>query len=326
MIQSLGRIHRDFSSATILSHQTTHAMGKFPDNRDPGEELSPEVKAFQQASSLTDSTRNAYWGDIRRFLDWGGTIPATSRMVAAYLAAHGESHKSATLIRWKVSIGKAHAAQDLPDPTKTQMVRIMMKGLLKKHDAPQRQVRPLLKKQLLKVVGTMGERLKDRRDQAMLLLSFAGALRRSEVVALAFETVERVEAGVVLHLAGNMRIAIPKARGKVCPVESLERWLAESGITTGPLFQGISRHSRLTGKPLTTHGVALIVKQRVQAVGLDPALYSSHSLRSGLGISAAAEGITPEKISAQIDRKGRAAALLTADLEELFQNNAASIL
>ena len=265
-------------------------MGYFPSPSPDATDQTPQAKAFGKAGSLADNTRVAYWGDLRRFLDWGGVVPASSKMVASYLVGHASSHKYATLVRWKVSIGKAHSARGFTDPTKSELVYTVLRGIQRKHGKEQRKVAPLLKEQVISVVNAMGDRLKDKRDMALILAGFAGGLRRSEITSLDVADLKEAKVGVEIFLPGN-RIGIPHARGPVCAVRSLKEWLEESSITEGPVFQGINRHGQRSGKPLTGHGVALIVKERVAAIGLDPALYSGFSLRTGLAASAVAAGI-----------------------------------
>ncbi|MBF0602261.1 MAG: tyrosine-type recombinase/integrase [Nitrospirae bacterium] len=266
-------------------------MGAFPIPPSDVHELPPQVKAYQQGSALADNTRAAYWGDLRRFMDWGGEVPSSAKMIASYLVAHADSHKFATLARWKVSIGKAHTAQGLSDPTKTELVHAVLKGIKQKHGQDQRQVAPLTKDKIIAMCIQMGDRLKDKRDKALIMVGFAAGLRRSDLIALEARDLQKRENGIEIHLSKG-RVGLPHAFGEVCPVRALDDWLQTAEIEEGPVFQGINRHGKRSGKPLTGHGVALIVKERVQAIGLDPANFSGFSLRSGLIASASAAGIS----------------------------------
>jgi integrase len=285
-------------------------------------------------AALSDATRRAYRSDLRRFLASGGTLPATPEQVATYLAAHAQTHKPATLARWRVAIGRAHAAKGLPDPTRTELVRTALQGIRRTHGAAQRQATPLLKDDLLAIVAAMGERLQDRRDRALLLLGFAGAFRRSELVALNVDDLEAVAEGLIVsvrrskgdqHGAGRT-VGIPFARGIDCPVRALRAWLSVADIKQGAVFRAVSRHGWILPARLSAHAVALIVKERARAVGLDPTGYSGHSLRSGLATSAAGAGVPVEKIRAQTGHKS--AHMLARYIRDgqLFQHNAAAIL
>ncbi|MBF0178457.1 MAG: integrase [Magnetococcales bacterium] len=256
-------------------------MGDFPKISQDETILNPQVKAFAQAASLTDATRAAYWGDLRRFIDWGGAIPAHEKMVANYLVEHANSHKFATLARWRVSLGKAHSAQGLADPTKSELVNSVIKGIRQKHGREQRRVAPLTATQTTAVIHAMNDRLKDLRDKALILVGFAGGLRRSELTGLTVENLRERTGGMELTLNTGRIVMIPNGPDPICPVTALKAWLEVSGITTGGVFQGINRHGRLSGQPLTGHGVALVIKERVKAVGLDPSRYSGCSPRVG---------------------------------------------
>ncbi|MEO5348580.1 MAG: hypothetical protein H7836_02900 [Magnetococcus sp. YQC-3] len=249
----------------------------------------PLQLGLSQNGVLADNTRMAYWGDLRRYVDWGGTVPSASKTVAAYLMAHAGTHKYATLVRWKVSIGKAHTNQGLDDPTKSDAVHAVLTGIRRSHGKEQRKVAPLVKEQVLAIVSTMGDRLKDKRDKALILAGFAAGLRRSELTTLTVADLRTIREGIEIHLPEGNAVLL-HARGSICAVRAMKEWLAAAQIEEGPVFQGINRHGQRSGVPLTGHGIALIVKERVQAIGLDPALYSGFSLRAGLVASAVAAG------------------------------------
>lgn len=249
-----------------------------------------QARTYTQSSVLANNTRMAYWGDLRRYIDWGGSVPSASKTVADYLVAHAGTHKYATLVRWKVSIGKAHTAQELPDPTKSEIVHSVLKGIRRSYGKEQRKVAPLLKDQVLSIVRTLGDRLKDKRDSALILTGFAAGLRRSELTALTVSNLRDIKEGIEINLPEDKAVLL-YARGPVCAVKILREWLSVAEINEGPIFQGINRHGQRSGNSLTGHGVALIVKEQVQGIGLDPAQYSGLSLRTGLIASAVSAGI-----------------------------------
>jgi integrase len=73
-------------------------------------------------------------------------------------------------------------------------------------------------------------------------------------------------------------------------VAALKKWLEASGITEGPIFRPIRKGGQMLPQRLTAGAVALIVKERIEAAGFDPAGFSGHSLRSGFVTSALATG------------------------------------
>jgi len=116
--------------------------------------LDPAVREYVRAS-LSDNTRRAYQSDLRHFIGWGGTIPATDRVVAKYLADHAASLSMATLARRLVTIGKAHTMQGLASPVNSELVRLTFRGVRHKHGRRQRQTTPVLRQDLLLMVGSL---------------------------------------------------------------------------------------------------------------------------------------------------------------------------
>jgi integrase len=266
----------------------------------------PKVLEFIAAATSANTLR-AYDSDLAHFLAWGGVIPADPTTVARYLAAHAESLTTATLSRRSVAIRRAHVLAGLPDPTKTELVRLTIRGVRRQHGRPQRRVAPLRLEHLTDIVSRLGYATRDLRDRALLLVGFAGAFRRSELTAVDCRWIERRERGIVIKLPrsktdqeGRGRdVAIPRIGGPICPVAALDSWLATSGIANGPLFRPVSKAGRVLGNPLSASTVATVVKQRVAQIGLDPARYSGHSLRAGFATSAAAAGLPVWKIKGQ---------------------------
>jgi len=133
-------------------------------------------------------------------------------------------------------------------------------------------------------------------DIALLLLGFAGALRRSELVALDCEDIEECETGMRITIrrsktdqeGAGQTIAI--VRGSIaCPVAALKAWREAAGITSGALFRSIRKGGRVDAR-LTDQSVSDIVKVHAERVGLDPTLFAGHSLRAGFLTSAAKRG------------------------------------
>ena len=266
--------------------------------------LVPTVNAYIEAA-LADRTRKEYRTDLKRFLKWGGTLPASSELVAGYLAAHATTHAIATLQRWLVSIGRAHTTQKLPDPTKTEHVKTVFKGIRRQHGKPQRQVEPALRDDLATMIRELDDSVRSLRDRALLLLGFAGALRRSELVSLTLGDLAFSDAGLTVTLRRSKtdqegrgrQLGIPFARdARLCPVLAVKEWLEHIKrcpplpSPSEPLFRAINRHGQINDKALSGRSVALLIKERCLKAGLDPALYAGHSLRAGFCTAAALAG------------------------------------
>jgi integrase len=144
--------------------------------------------------------------------------------------------------------------------------------------------------------------MKILRDRALLLVAFAGAFRRSELVAIHKEHISRHAAGVEIVIPQSKTdqtgetqcVYIPKASNhRVCPVRALDTWL-EAAAIEGAVFRNVDRHGNV-GQSLSDHAVARIVKECVARAGLDASQYSGHSTRSGYATTAA-ESLLPQQI------------------------------
>ncbi|QYZ71952.1 site-specific integrase [Neotabrizicola shimadae] len=187
---------------------------------------------------------------------------------------------------------------------------------------------------LLLVLDSLGETLRDHRDRALLLLGFAGGFRRSELVALERADIETARQGLIVTIrrsktdqeAAGRRIGIPHGRTRHCPVTAVEAWLAASGIDTGSLFRPITRHGHVATNPLTGDAVSVLLRERLAAAGIDPEGYSGNSLRAGFATSAAQAGVSTLKIRAQTGHASDAMLARYVREGELFTGNAVGAL
>jgi integrase len=210
------------------------------------EPLRAGVEAYVQAG-IAPATKRAYRADLDHFEAWGGTIPATVAQVAAYLADHATVLKVSTLTRRLAAVSIAHDARDLPNPVRTPLVQATMRGIRREHGAAQRQARPLLREDLFVVLAAMDDRLKDLRDRALLLIGFAGGLRRSELAAIDLNDFERVREGIILTIRRSKtdqdgegaRSASPSAEPFTAPSLRWKTGSASRGSRTVP-FSGLS--------------------------------------------------------------------------------------
>lgn len=315
---------------TLLSQPTTEACGGTNlqlTARPPN--ASRAVQDLLHAS-IAENTRRAYRSDLAHFLAWGGSIPAKPELVAAYLADWAGRLAVASLTRRLASISRAHTSQGFPSPTKSDLVKGALKGIRRTYGVAQYQVTPILREDLIAMVTDLSG-AKGIRDRALLLLGFAGAFRRSELVSLDVEDLEFVDRGLVVTLrrsktdqeGAGRKVAIPFARGPMCPVTATRTWLEYASITEGALFRSLSRHDGVASDRLSSGAVAQVIKQRARHVGLDPTKYSGHSLRAGLITSAARLGVSIWKIKAQSGHRTEAMVSRYVRDEDLFTNNAA---
>ncbi|MYM34058.1 tyrosine-type recombinase/integrase [Duganella sp. FT94W] len=233
-------------------------------------------------------------------------------MVAEYLANFAGVLAVATLQHRLIAIHRAHIDAGHPSPIMGHIVKRTMQGIRRTLGTKQRQVTALVKDDLLEMLFHTDQQLplKAARDKALLLIGFAGAFRRSELVALRYEDIVNYDNGLELLLRRSKTdqegvgrtVFIPYARGNRCPVKALLTWLELAEITAGPLFRPINRHDQVVGnKALTPQSVALIVKASVRMMAGNDAARSvaGHSLRAGYCTEAATVGLQPYQIREQ---------------------------
>jgi integrase len=272
--------------------------------------------ATYTAAAQSDATTRSYDKSLRHFEQNGGCIPATPTMIAEYVSSMAGILAVATLQHRLIAIHRAHTDRALPSPVMDNLVKRTMQGIRRTFGVNQRQVVALSKDEIVEMMVHLDSHMPMRaaRDKALILIGFAGAFRRSELVGLMHEDMVQYDSGVELLLrrsktdqeGAGRTVFIPHARGSRCPVNALMSWLALAGISSGPLFRRISRYDKLVANaPLTPQSVALIVKASVRLMaGEDAArLVAGHSLRAGYCTEAATAGLQTHLIRAQTGHK-----------------------
>jgi site-specific recombinase XerD len=195
------------------------------------------------AAARSARTWQAYRADFRRFQRWCATqapcptpLPATPATVAAYLAAHATSHRPNTLARWCSALAVAHDLAGHPSPTRDPGVRTVLAGIRRTRRTRPDRVAAAGPPEL----RTMLDRLdpahpRDARDRALILIGFAGALRRSELVALTLADLVVDTDGLRVFIAasktdpagtGHTRGLAYGTHAATCPVRAWQAWLA----------------------------------------------------------------------------------------------------
>lgn len=296
-------------------------------------DLPVQVRSYVR-DSVSENTRRAYRTDLEHFVAWGGTIPSGSEIVAAYLAEHADTLAVSTLKRRLAAISVGHEASGHLSPTSSKIVKATMRGIQRTKSTVQRQAKPLLVEDLMRIMAMLGDNPKDVRDKALLLIGFAGGFRRSELVAINCNDIELVRQGMTINIRrsktdqiGEGRtIGIPYARGRYCPVRTFEIWLDMAEISDGPLFRPVTRHGIIGTARLSGEAVSIIVKKHIVAIGHDPTNYSGHSLRAGLATSAAMAGLSTLAIRQQTGHQSDATLARYVRNGDLFLNNVAGTL
>jgi integrase len=293
--------------------------------------FDPKIRQFI-AAAIAPNTQRAYASDIEHFRAWGGCVPAAPETIARYLADHAQILSTATLGRRLAAIGRAHTIAGCPNPAANDLVRITLRGIRRTYGRPQCRVAALTKEHLIAVISGLGSAPKDVRDRALLLIGFAGAFRRSELIAVDCKSIERRSAGIVISLRKSKtdqdrrgrEVAIPYAQGAICPIRALDVWLDLANIADGPVFRPVTKHGDVLPRQLSGEAVAVIVKQRTRSIVCDSARYSGHSLRAGFVTSAAMADVPVWKIKAQTGHASDAALGRYIRSSGLFAGNAVS--
>jgi integrase len=282
------------------------------------------------------NTRRAYAADWRDFAAWCGghgaaALPAAPETVTLYLAARAATCRVSTLSRRVTAISQAHLAAGFDSPAQAAVVRTVMKGIRREKGSVAAAKKPLLVEDLRVMVALQPGSLRGLRDRALLLVGFAGAFRRSELVALDWEDVEFTRAGLAVRIRRSKtdpegqgrRVGIPHGRvSACCPVRALEAWRDEAGGDRGPVFHPVDRHGNLLPARLSDKAVARIVKRAVAAAGTDPADYAGHSLRAGFATAAAMGGASERAIMNQTGHRSLVVARRYIREGSLFRDNA----
>lgn len=283
----------------------------------PLQPLVERARAFAEGSKAKN-TQRAYRADWEDFTTWcsarspaPSSLPATPATVALYLTDLAQRLKVATLTRRLSSISQAHQLAGHPSPTGDIAVRTVFAGIRRKLGARQTGKAPATADEIRAMLRALEDVENDTqrlRDRAIILVGFACASRRSELVALNVEDLQFRAEGVVVTLErsktdqeGEGRpIGIPHGRSSdVCPVLALRAWLDRAGIDRGPIFRAVHRGGSVQPDRLCDKAVTLVVKRAARAAGLDHRRFAGHSLRAGLATAAAAAGVDERTIMAQ---------------------------
>jgi len=259
-------------------------------------------------------------------------IPAEAATVARYLvdlAAAGL--KPATLYRRLASISVVHETVGQPNATHDRLILDRLSGISRVVGTAQAVATPATTADIKKMVaalcasgrhpsGTSATQLHSIRDRALLLVGFAGALRRSEIAGLDLADIRPVPQGIEVTIrrsktdpmgAGAV-VAVPYgSHHETCPVRTLNEWIdaAEEAPSSGrdehALFRSISPDGWLLAR-MSGQAVSQVVSRAAKRAGLDPnGNWSGHSLRAGLATSAARAGVPDRVIMATTRHRSR---------------------
>lgn len=311
---------------------------------DPVPLLEPTLNRMARFAEASTSmnTKRAYRGDWKVFSTWCrdrglSSMPASPETLALFLTAQAESGlKTSTIGRRMASVSQAHQLAQHASPAMDARVRVVWQGICRELGRSPEKKKALPLSDLKAIVLSCEHDLHGTRDKAMLLLGFMGAMRRSELVNLDVEDIQMEEdQGLRIRIRRSKsdqegqgrEIGIPVGKSHTtCPVLALRAYLAAAKIEGGPLFRPMHRWGSLRRTRLTPQSVAKVIKRRMKALGLDPADYGGHSLRSGFVTAAARAGVAEHAIARQSGHKSVAVLRGYIQTATLFQGNPASAL
>lgn len=271
----------------------------------PSADLAPHLAAALQYARAEKSvaTRKAYKTDFEIFGRWCDErglagLPAAPETVAGFLAHQADQGaKPSTVGRRCAAIRYAHRLAGHQSPTDAEAVKATVRGIRRTLGSVRSRKAPATSDLVLAMAALAKADTKGLRDRALLLLGFAGAFRRSELVALDIADLGETEAGLVVTIRrsktdqeGQGRTVAIVRGGIACPVRAVRRWVETAAVIEGPLFRPVRKGGSIGKNRLSDKQVARTIKAFASLLGLDVDRFSAHSLRAGFLTSAAAKG------------------------------------
>jgi site-specific recombinase XerC len=243
------------------------------------------------------------------------SLPASPATVAAYVGSLADELAPRSMGVALAAIAAFHRAAGVESPCSDPTVRYVIRGHRRTRGMGARRVHAIRIVELREMIPR-GDAAIDVRDRALLLVGFAAALRRSELVALDRADLEFVAEGLIVTIRQSKtdgeghgaQIGIPYGRDPgLCAVRALRAWLDHPlGVEDDPaaVFRRVA-HGRggvgrgRLGRRLSDRAVALVVKRRGAVAGLQIGEIAGHSLRAGFATEAAANEVSEEAICRQ---------------------------
>lgn len=300
-----------------------------------------------------ENTRRSYDSAIRHFeVEWKGLLPATASSLAEYFSHFAGTLSINTLRQRLAALSRWHTDNGFQDPTKSPLIRQVLKGIRTLHPTTEKRARPLEVEALRQVdewlvssIGhaeSSGDRLalmQHTRNRSLVLLGFWRGFRADELARLRAEDVQVTPGeGMTCHLSrskGDRQVegrSYPcPALSRLCPVTAYEAWIRLSGISSGPVYRKIDRWGKLSDDGLHPNSLITLLRKILQSAGVAAANeYSSHSLRRGFAGWARSSGWDLKDLMEYVGWKDIKSAMRylegnTASLQERFERGLESL-
>ena len=274
------------------------------------------------SETKSEHTIDAYESDWNDFCDWCSyhqlsSFPAEPETIVNYINDLADNAKANTIARRISALTENFDAAGLKEnPCRYPIVKNALRGIKRMKGTIQHGKAPILFDDIKEMLTYLeGDEIQQVRDKAILLVGFYGALRRSELAGIDVEDLKFTRLGLLITLRksktdqfdqGQM-IAIPMVKDKdLCAVTALQKWLDVSGITTGPVFRGLTKGHHVRKTRISDKSIALIVKHYAGLMGMKHDDYGAHSLRHGFATSAAQHHVEERQIMRQTRHKSQA--------------------
>lgn len=289
------------------------------------ERLADQARGYVEAASSAN-TRKAYAADWKHFSAWCrqsnlAPLPPHPQTVGLYITAcasgsavstatRGTKPNSVSTIERRLSsLSWNYTQRGLTLDRKDRHIATVMAGIRNSHARPPVQKEAVMAEDIVAMLETLDRgTLRGLRNRAMLLIGYAGGLRRSEIVGLDLKAgqtedgrgwIEILDKGMLVTLRGKTGWReVEVGRGSsdaTCPIVAVETWIRFAKLAHGPLFRRVVGQGKSVGpERLNDKEVARLVKRVAMSAGVRGDMseierafkFSGHSLRAGLASSA----------------------------------------
>jgi integrase len=306
-----------------------------------------DVLATMSKSETTQRAYRSAWGG---FTDWCRShdldpLGGNPETVALYVADRVESLSISTISVHIAAIKEAYRLSGTKMDFDAPRLQMVLSGARRvKGIKPARKAAPAVPDVLRPLLATRqpSSTPVGARDRALFLLGFGAALRRSELVALRVGDIVREPGrGLIVTVrrsktdangvGADVAICENVSNSAFCPSRAFADWMVhrvlgpDGGGADRPLFCAINKAGHLSGEDLFDRTVARLLQDAAGAAGLDPSLFSGHSLRRGFATAAANSGIGLRDMMRQTRHKSTRVALGYIEEASKWDGNASAL-